>query len=129
MWTLTERRAYVRFKIPGAKVSFSQEAWLNQTEKIDGEGTLKDITIKSARFETTQNNLQVGARIHINLIIPNQETLTIKGNIIHCKKDVAPGANDIVVEFISYGPSKDFNSESVKEALLEMAKEYFKPAS
>ena len=123
MTLILERRKLGRFSIPGAKVKYIQEEGFKNSEKLEDTGELVDLTVKAARFITKQH-LNPGARVEVNLIIPEFETFTVRGNVVWTDLMDANQSIHSVVEFIDFDKEPGYNSPEILEKLKMLEEKY-----
>ncbi len=118
-----ERRVFPRFKIPGAKIIFHQEEELTGDKAISVEGLVDDISLKGIRF-TSQSKLQSGAKIKLELIIPEKESISFLGNMIWISSYPKNEKTFGFIEFTPFGEGENFNPLVVQENLEKILAEY-----
>ena len=123
MAILIERREFPRFKIPGARVVFHQEEGFLGSKVVSDEGLMDDCSLKGVRFET-EKELQPGAKIKLELIIPGKDIIAIMGNIIWTSNLPEKNKAFVVAEFAPFGEGKGYNPIILKNDLEKIAEEY-----
>jgi len=123
MAVLKERRAFPRFKIPNAKITFLQEEGFQGAGSVSGEGVLDDCSLRGIRF-ITKIKLQPGAKIKLELSVPSQEPIKLDGNIIWCSSLSYKNRTIAVVELAPFGEGKGYNSIEALNDLEKIADEY-----
>ena len=119
MYQLLERRHLDRFIIPDAKVSYTAS---NGSSIVV---PLTDISKSSVRFEMT-TKMEAGNFIELELIVPSQEKILIKGHIIWTSNDNHNLEKNVysVVQFLPFGSDEQYNSTKSQAQLRELFKIY-----
>lgn len=123
MAILVERRILPRFKIPGARVVFHQEEGFQGIKAVSDEGLMDDCSLKGVRFKT-EKELQPGAKVKLELLIPGQDIIDILGNIIWTSDSPEKNKFFVFVEFTPFGEGKGYNPMIIKNNLEKIAAEY-----
>ena len=125
MTSYVERRILERFHVPNAKVKYKLDSFFSDQIPVEGEGDLVDLTVKGVRFES-EEELSAGARLSIDIIVPDEEPIPLIGNIVWTKKLEGTGIINSVIEFIEFDDDPEFNSYDSLEKLEALEKQYSK---
>lgn len=118
-----ERRHLERFKIPAAEVYYRQEAGFRDCVAVEAKGKMVDLTVKGVRFEADQK-LCPGARIRVEVHVPDRERIALKGNVVWVGRVQDQGPLFAVVEFLDYADEPGYNPRQSLEQLEELRDNY-----
>lgn len=109
---IIERRHFERLSILGAKVLYKRK---------NGQVALmpiNDLTLSSICFRI-KHPLKLGEHIELDIIIPNKETISVKG--IVSRIEIPTYA---VAQFFAFGSDERYNSMSSYDQLKKIINEY-----
>ncbi|MEJ2054932.1 MAG: PilZ domain-containing protein [Calditrichaceae bacterium] len=123
MTLFVERRRLERFQVPNALVKYKSEPRFTDRIPVEGQGELVDLTTKGVRFES-EDELNSGVRLNIEIIIPNEEPITLIGNVVWTKKLDKNGMINSVIEFIEFDDEPGYNSFESLDRLETLQRQY-----
>jgi len=123
MTSYVERRILERFHVPNTKVEYKLESLFSDQIPVEGEGELIDLTVKGIRFES-EEEFRAGARLNIEIIISDEERISLIGNVVWTKRLDLNGKINSVVEFIDFDDDPEFNDYESLEKLEALEKQY-----
>ena len=118
-----DRRALDRVRIKGAEVFYRFSKEMNLLSPFSGPGPLEDLTWSSLRF-TTGKSLHAGELVEVEISIPNEDKVRIRGYLIWTSDMPVNEKYYAVVQFLPYGTGKSYNSMKVKDRLQELVEKY-----
>ena len=108
---MLERRHSDRFEVPGAMVQYQMNG------EIKNQMPLKDITNGGIRFNIS-HHLQKGDFIELEIEIPENEKITVKGNVVWATNV------DAAVQFLPFGTDERYNSFESYQQIKNLMNEY-----
>ena len=115
-----------RFVIPNAQVFYKQQKNSKSSEKCSGIVPLIDLTYDSLRFET-RDILKVGDTIDIDILIPGEEKLAMRGHVVWISRQKENKHYYIVVQFLPFAGRKPYNSFQSRKKLEQIFHKYHNP--
>ena len=121
----TQIRYLERFSIPKAQVFYRQQHSLG-IENCSGTVPLMDLTYDSVRFET-RDIIRIGDTIEIEILIPSEEKIPIKGHVVWISRQKENRQYYIVVQFLPFTKRNSYNSLSSRNKLEQIINKYYNP--
>lgn len=118
-----DRRALDRIRIAGAEVFYRFSKEMHLLAPFNGPGPLEDLTWSSLRF-TTDKSLHAGEMVEVELSIPHEDKIRIRGYLIWTSDLPIQDKYYAVVQFLPYGTGRMYNSLKVKDRLQELVDKY-----
>jgi len=118
-----ERRHLERISIPGAQTLYKVEKKFTLLNRYTGPTTLKDITKHGACIEI-RDDLSPGSRLSLEIIVPGEEKISVRGQIVWANQDQSRGSGFAGVQFWPYGEGKRYNSFKTRETLERLTRHY-----
>lgn len=112
-----ERRHSVRLSFLGAQVIYKRK------NGQCGCVPLKDLTKSSASF-SIEHYLQFGEVVELEIKIPDNEIITIKGIITRLSDPSLEDTRYAVVQFLAFGTDERYNSMECYQQLGELTEKY-----
>ena len=119
--SIKERRHLERFEIPGAQIMFKPGKGFRLFERFTGPLPLKDITKNGACIIIDQP-LDKGTLVNIEIRIPGQRKIKIKGHVVWNSYPHDPLQAGI--QFLPYGEGKQYNSFYSRQQLEQLAQQF-----
>jgi hypothetical protein len=127
MYNGFERRQLERFRISGAQVHYKQLGGFKDAKEVSAKMPLIDFTKISIRFKS-KHNLQPGALIELDILIPGKKKIHVKGNVIWSTEATENREGYAVVQFLPFGTDERYNSMRAHDQLQKLDKEYQREA-
>ena len=118
-----ERRALERVRIKGAAIFYRFVNDLKVINRFLGPEPLEDLTWGSLRF-TTDKLLHPGEIIDVEISIPGENKLRVRGCVIWMSDLPVNQKFYAVVQFLAYGTTKPYNSIKIKDRLKHIVDKY-----
>ena len=112
-----ERRYLDRFEVPDAEVVYRFAGG------AESRGSLADITKISVRFET-EYLFNTGDHIELEIIIPDKENITVRGNVVRLVNSQGSQSLSVAVQFLPFGSDERYNSMDSYSQLNALTTEY-----
>ena len=112
-----DRRNTDRLKISGAQILFKRES---------GEAAMKpmkDLTFSGVCFEVDEK-MTVGDLIEMRIILPGEESITIKGNIVWSEVNASTKIVYTAVQFLPFGTDERYNPMEIYQKLKKIVSAY-----
>lgn len=112
-----------RFSIPEAQVFYRQQQKFRKIDICSGTAPIMDLTYDSIRFET-RDILRIGDMIAIDILIPHEEKISLKGYVIWISRQKENKHYYIVVQFLPFSGKKPSNSFQSRKKLEQIIHKY-----
>jgi hypothetical protein len=123
MQNFKERRHLERFSIPGATTLYRLDRKIGFLNRYTGPTRLKDITKHGACIEIKEN-IVTGSVLNIKIIVPGEEKISIRGQIVWNNHSAERPAAEAGIQFLPYGKGKPYNSFKTREILERLTRQY-----
>ncbi len=120
-----DRRFYERISISGAEVFYRKRRRLYWFNGYNGPVTLKDITKSGICFELVKL-LDRGVPLTINVAVPGEEVLSVKGNIVWASYNNFEKRAYAGIRFNLFGKGRQHNSFRTYERLEHITRQFTK---
>lgn len=117
-----ERRALERFEIPGTNVICKKEEGFKIFNRYQNTSFMDNLS-KSGICLKLENGINIGDKLKLELNIPGENSLEIKGHVRWKLKDRGV-YNKIGVQFEPFGKGKYLNSISCLDKLREIQQQH-----
>jgi len=118
-----ERRFEERVKIDGACVCFKCSTEKGIFSKYSDPMPIEDMTWSSVRF-TTHEYLQTGESFDLEMKIPGENKIKVKGHLIWSAQKPDDETHFAVVQLYPFGSGRDYNSLNIRTKLKNLINKY-----
>jgi len=120
-----DRRFLERISIDGAKIVYRIENDKRFLRRFSNPVPLSDLTWSSLRFEADPS-LAAGELIDLQILIPGEEKINVKGHLIWNSRSDKSDRNYVVVQLLPFGPGRNYNSILTRELLKKIINRFRK---
>ena len=113
------RRYLERITIDGAKITYR----MDRVSRYSGPVPLSDLTWSSLRFEADPS-LQTGEIIELQIFIPGEDKIRVRGHLIWTSRSDETGRNFAVVQLLPFGPGREYNSMNTRDTLKRIINQF-----
>jgi hypothetical protein len=122
-----DRRFLERISINGAKIVYRLENEKRFLRRFSDPVPLSDLTWSSLRFEA-DSSLAAGELIDLQILIPGEEKISVKGHLIWNSRSDKSERNYVVVQLLPFGPGRNYNPIPTREILKRIINRFRKSA-
>lgn len=118
-----DRRTQIRFQIPDASLYIKHSDFISMISGYKGPQNVIDLS-KSGAGLFYNKPVKKGEVVKIMLEFPDQQKLTLKGEIRWISEDSEDGMNRIGIQFFPFGYNRPYNSLDNLKRLNSLNEKY-----